>query len=155
MADDEPKTTAMSVASLPRPHRTRRSTAVLALLLSAACATAGADYEDNTADGTAGWWSRLFGADEAQVQGYADQLDSALDGAAAAELQRRGYGELRSDLNGAKEALLRGDTDSLRGYADRVDGALAGELSGKLDESGYGSQVRSWWERIKGWLFDE
>jgi len=77
MADDEPKTTAMSVASLPRPHRTRRSTAVLALLLSAACATAGADYEDNTADGTAGWWSRLFGADEAQVQGYADQLDSA------------------------------------------------------------------------------
>lgn len=145
----------MNAASIPRPRRPRRSTAALALLLSAAAATASAGVEGASADDTGSWWSRLIGADDAQLQGYADQADKALDGGVADELQRRGYGDVRSGLNGAKEAFFRGDTDALRGYADRVDSALGSDLGGKLDESGYGSQARSWWERIKGWLFGD
>lgn len=65
-------------------------TALTLLILTVAPAQAG--FEDET-DGSPGFFERLLGADKEELKGYADRLDTAMEGRVGQELDERGYGE--------------------------------------------------------------
>jgi hypothetical protein len=86
----------------------------LVLLMLAAAPTL-AGFEDETgADSGPSFFERLLGADKDELVGYADQLDSAMQGRLGDELDARGYGDdARSLWQRVKDWLFGSDDDAL------------------------------------------
>ena len=91
-------------------HPLPRLPTLALVLLSLAAAPALGGFEDGSGDSGPSLFERLLGADKDELAGYADKVDSAMQGRLGQELDERGYGEeARSLWQRVKDWLFGSD----------------------------------------------